>query len=39
MKEDLVEQGATIYTGGDIIGSPDSMLMTLVVVGMIWPGM
>jgi Aldehyde dehydrogenase family len=37
--QDVVEQGATIYTGGDIIGSPDSMLMTLVVVGTIWAGM
>jgi hypothetical protein len=25
--QDAVEQGATIYTGGDIIGSPDSMLV------------
>jgi glyceraldehyde-3-phosphate dehydrogenase (NADP+) len=37
--QDAVEQGATIYTGGDIVGGPDSTLMTPAVVGTIRPGM
>lgn len=37
--QDATDQGATLYSGGEILGGPESTLMTPAVVGPIQPGM